>query len=817
MSEIIYSINNNESITRWLMSDVEITPFDSPYSTFEAPINPGEGYVQIIYPVRKEFLKQHDLKQIKRFNQDYKYIYFPFENNRIDFSTFIHTPHKMQVYGKTYIEVEESKEYNFMIYTCGAIKIWIDGKEEMAFSPFTRNIASSKKLDIFLNKGKHTIEVYAQELAERDVFFYYEIRSLNKSSIKGILPFDGEASILNNLEKWLLSCYFEKDVYTKNQVALNFDNVPFSEGLDLIISVNLKDSPLLFDKEYKEFKLKKNETTLILGDVNDFDTGVYKLNVGVKIAKQVINRALMVAIRPALDIEENPKETLKERKIQAANYIFNKGSDTITKALLLIEKDQYLSKKAEECILNSLSKINKKEDCADFVFSPMLILISKYKDLISKELYSQIYDNIINFRYWIDEPGNDVMWYFSENHALLFHTAQYLAGQMFPEDIFKVSKKTGKEQNKIGKKRLLDWFEEFFNYGFAEWNSATYIPIDLIGFFTLFELAEDEDIKSFAKKALDQVFTLIAYSSFYGIISTSYGRCYEKTLKSREQVETSFFSWIAFKEGYIGRRTQAVPLFCISSYEPNIDLNLFTPNQNKNIEFKQGQGKKKVNIYTYKTQDYIISSVQAFNPYKHGHQQHIMNITLSSDCEQFYINNPGERAFSGENRPSYWASNGTNPYVFQEKNTMLMNFNIEEIELVHAIHAYLLFENYDQIIEDNKYLFLRKNNSYLALWFSNSYKKTTNGANTNKEIISKGLNQAVILKCGSKAEYSNFNNFISLFKDCKIEYSKEKNSLCFENWDTPTLEIRDKESYLNNIKINFDYSYNLESKEIYRS
>ncbi len=29
---------------------------------------------------------------------------------------------------------------------------------------------------------------------------------------------------------------------------------------------------------------------------------------------------------------------------------------------------------------------------------------------------------ILNFRYWMDEPGDDVMWFYSENHALMFHT-----------------------------------------------------------------------------------------------------------------------------------------------------------------------------------------------------------------------------------------------------------------------------------------------------------------------------------------------------------------------------------------------------------
>ena len=63
------------------------------------------------------------------------------------------------------------------------------------------------------------------------------------------------------------------------------------------------------------------------------------------------------------------------------------------------------------------------------------------------------------FRYWIDEPGNDVMWYFSENHAFLFHVSQYLWGCIFGKETFTVSGRTGAEQSEIGKKRVLAWFD----------------------------------------------------------------------------------------------------------------------------------------------------------------------------------------------------------------------------------------------------------------------------------------------------------------------------------------------------------------------
>ena len=39
---------------------------------------------------------------------------------------------------------------------------------------------------------------------------------------------------------------------------------------------------------------------------------------------------------------------------------------------------------------------------------------------------------VLDYRYWVDEPGNDVMWFWSENHALCFHVSQLLAGAFGP-------------------------------------------------------------------------------------------------------------------------------------------------------------------------------------------------------------------------------------------------------------------------------------------------------------------------------------------------------------------------------------------------
>lgn len=97
-----------------------------------------------------------------------------------------------------------------------------------------------------------------------------------------------------------------------------------------------------------------------------------------------------------------------------------------------------------------------------------------------------------------------------------------------------MSGRTGRQQYEKGKERLEEWFEVFLKYGYSEWNSTTYLPIDLIGFFSLYESAPDEHIRKLAKEALDFTFKIIAVNLHGKTMSTTYGRVYEHDLKAME-------------------------------------------------------------------------------------------------------------------------------------------------------------------------------------------------------------------------------------------------------------------------------------------
>ena len=805
MNDFIYKIGKNDAINRWLVTDVIKEPYKSPYSVFDADINLGEGYVQIIYPVREEFLKENKIKEINYYNEEIDNVYFPFENNRVEFTDFIHTPHHIYFYAKCFIIADEDCSIPFELYTCGGVKIWVNKQEAITFAPYTRNIPSLCRINIDLKKGKNEILIYADELAERDVFFYYELRYIGEKSINVSIPMIQQPTKIREAEDFLKSCYFTRDCFTEGIVSVGYckDMVKDEYLVNIESDAISKNSVMMQSQDIidKGIKISKSKSYFEVTTVEKLNIGLYKFNLIIDIDGIKISRGIVTGIYPNTVLNITPKSTVQERKRQALEVLSKHGENVLNKAIASIESDKKLTDDALKALNNGLELIRSKGDCSDFYMVPLILIYQRYNNYLSEELEKEIKKIIIEFRYWIDEPGNDVMWYFSENHALLFHTSQYLAGYLFQDDTFTVSGKTGINQYQIGKKRLEEWFEVFNKYGYAEWNSATYLPIDLIGFFVLYELAPDNNIKNLAQKALDFTFKVIDYNTFNGIMGTSHGRIYEHTLKARQLNEVSFISWITYGEGYVNISARAVTLYCISDYIPNNYKKDLEVNSNEAVVIECLQGKNEVETYLYRDNYYQMASVLNLNPFKHGHQQHTSNVALGKKSVQFYINHPGEKPFSGEGRPSYWAGNGTNSYIEQYKNVTMVLINIEENELVKYVHAYFPVYEYDEYKLEDKWLFCKVDDSYMGVYFANGFELIKQGANTNKEIISYGSRNGVIVKCSSIVESASFNNFIEQCCKSTILYEEIK-SITFNDSQYGHMQLKYPEGLMiNNQKV----------------
>lgn len=178
--------------------------------------------------------------------------------------------------------------------------------------------------------------------------------------------------------------------------------------------------------------------------------------------------------------------------------------------------------------------VNGRYDCSDFRLQSMFRLLYDEAGKVPEDAKAEMKKTILGFKYWMDQPGEDAMCYWSENHQILFATSEYLAGQLFPDEIFTNDGKTGAEHIEIGKKRILSWLEQRWLYGFTEWYSNTYYVEDIAPISNLIDFAKDEEISKKASIIMDLLLYDLATQSYKGTFISSSGRCYERGKKSNE-------------------------------------------------------------------------------------------------------------------------------------------------------------------------------------------------------------------------------------------------------------------------------------------
>jgi hypothetical protein len=178
-----------------------------------------------------------------------------------------------------------------------------------------------------------------------------------------------------------------------------------------------------------------------------------------------------------------------------------------------------------------LEWIGNEYDCSDFRLVNLIRILYEADARIPESYQERIKKVLFNFRYWWDEPGENSMCYWSENHQILFASAEYLIGQKYPNVVFSNSDLTGREHREKARKRILDWLEMRWNYGFTEFYSGTYYTEDIGPLINLIDFAKDEEIVKKSQIIMDLLFYDLAAQSINTMFVSVSGRAYERNRK----------------------------------------------------------------------------------------------------------------------------------------------------------------------------------------------------------------------------------------------------------------------------------------------
>lgn len=210
-----------------------------------------------------------------------------------------------------------------------------------------------------------------------------------------------------------------------------------------------------------------------------------------------------------------------------------------------------------------------------------------------------------------------------------------------------------------------------------------------------------------------------------------------------------------------------------------------------------------VNIYTYRTPDYMLSTAQDWRKGYGGDQQSIWQATLGIDAVAF-TTHPANESWEGPT-PRYWTGYGTMPRAIQVQNVVISIYDVDTEAMLYVpnqplfTHAFLPKDQFDEAFKEGEWFFARKGQGYLALWSSDpdsDWEPEDPGRPELgvHEIIADGEKTVWICELGSEAEHGSFEAFRSAILGAGLDVGVEALSVTYDSpsqgrlvmgWDGP--------------------------------
>ena len=179
--------------------------------------------------------------------------------------------------------------------------------------------------------------------------------------------------------------------------------------------------------------------------------------------------------------------------------------------------------------------IRSRYDCLDFRATTLYRFFAAGGDFIDKaspsgKVRNLLEDTFLGMKFWITERGHDSVCYFSENHEITFYVLAYLIGRLFPDRIFRNDRKKGSKKAEEARTRMLTWMELRGKYGFSEFYSHNYLPIDFASLSLLIMHGdrEDEELMTKARAVMDILCLDYAHAYAFGTTIGAQGRAYAR-------------------------------------------------------------------------------------------------------------------------------------------------------------------------------------------------------------------------------------------------------------------------------------------------
>ena len=766
-------------VTAYLVTEPSLTPFEAPY-TLPDQLAFEKEMRSLFYREPSGCPVTPRLGELAPNGMPWRF-YAANRNPYIDFSVFYFTLQHATFLASTTLVVDADCDVRVRVWSYAAFDLW-QGDRHIATErvPVYQPIRHTD-LTLSLVKGENPLFFCIQNFGVRDTRNMLGLQVLDTKGVTTALPIENDV-----LRELLVA----EEFFVGMRVRENYLEASVSPPMQVTVELDGQRMPWTGKRRHP------------IGDA-------FRISLTGELFGQQFSRVLERYEKrapsyrrygcddPMLDNAMQVLSQVKER--DALGYVFAGGHTAPHSAFAHAVLEGKLGEDDYRAVRSALEKVRERIDCSDFALSCIFYLQLRYG--LPTDLAAEVRDASLAFRYWMDENGADAMCFWSENHALLFHACQLIAGRLYPDDTFLCSGRVGREQEAIGRRRVHEWFDTVEREGFEEFCAGGYMSATCFALLLVHDYG-DPDMRTRAKAALDTVARQAALQSFKGMHLSPMGRIYRTALTPYQSGLQALLHMI----------DDGAPNGCDAWASPRAVSDYRLPDGLRELMYGDADtvfSSGRAEIRTKKTADYMLTAVASprttplptppateseydrtkilnegfhgttlFVPGVGGYQQHLWYAALS---DRFYtfVNLPGsERDFSGM-RPGYWYGNLIFPSLRTEKSELYCHYAIPENVPTSFTHAYFPAYAADETVVRDGFRFARVGNGYLALWCSAPLRLWENDAVVGADLRAYSRDVAWYVSLGSARENGSFREFIAscLAKKISLAAVKEKLSV----------------------------------------
>jgi len=705
------------------------------------------------------------------------------DDHLVDLTGFYDTCHYLRSWAYTRIVSPMAQDVTCVLTSNGPADVWLNGEHIHRQEHFYHQIPHSVSFRTTLDEGSNDILMRLEEVGLRECPFAVALQikdlavSPNATDGPVLIPtINKSVARRKELERVIDLAYLDRDTYTwDDMIAVNWPEDMVSSAQ---VAARLSTHSGRIYAEAR--KVGKPGDRAVLQRPYEIPEGAYELRL-MPNPEEYYDWHLRVDRTQNLwslrgQFASTPFGSYAERRKEALTNAASRDENVFSEiAKMALGR---WSEVNTDAIAAAIEGINQRRDCSDFYLIGLLGMMVRFGDHPSfpDDLRQPLEDCVLGFRYWMDEPGSDGMCYWSENHQILFHACEILAGQLYPERIFSNAGQNGQWHRRKGERLAISWLKKRGMEGFREWDSNAYFEEDLMALSHLADLAESQKVWEMASIVMDKMFFAMALNSYKGVFGSTHGRSYASMIKGAHLEPTSGISRLMWGVGMLNQRVMGtVSLACVAQYElPSVirDIALDAPQALWSRERHAGDleeaidcatGSWEVNKVTYKTPDYMLCSAQDYRPGRAGLQEHIWQATMEAHAVVF-VTHPPCVSEDGSHRPNFWAGNVVLPRVAQWKDVLVAIHSLPENDWMGFTHAYFPLHAFDEhAFRDDAagrtWAFARMGDGYLALFAARGLELIKRGDNALRELRSYGRQNVWLCHMGRAAVDGAFGDF----------------------------------------------------------